>query len=55
MLIIRQAFTKSYATWAYVRENGPKQLAMPKNMNNSRKIIKCSKKMTFIRRFTITF
>lgn len=55
MLITRQAFTKSYATWAYVRESGPKQPTMPKNMNSSRRIIKCSKKMTFIRRFTITF
>jgi hypothetical protein len=55
LLITRRVFTKSYAMWAYARENGPKQQITPRNTNNSRRIIRCRKKMTFIREFTITF
>lgn len=55
LLITRQVFTKNYVMWVYARENGLKQQVMPKSMKNSRRIIRCKRKTTSIRRFTTIF
>lgn len=55
LLITKQVFTKNYVMWAYARDNGLRQQTMPRNTNNSRKTIKCKKKMTSTRKFITTF
>ena len=55
LLTTRQAFTKNCVMWDYAKENGPKQQTMLRNMNNSRRTIKCRRKMTSIKKFTTIF